>query len=65
MESATCFYFSLDDLQPRHGLIKDIWGMLRYHKKWWLTPIIVVLLIVGLVVILGGSVVAPFIYTLF
>ena len=35
------------------------------NKKWWLTPIIVVLLGLGLLVILGGTAAAPFIYTLF
>ncbi len=35
------------------------------NKKWWLTPIIVVLLGLGLLIILGGTAAAPFIYTLF
>ena len=34
-------------------------------KKWWLAPIIVVLLGLGLLAIMGGTAVAPFIYTLF
>ena len=39
--------------------------MLKYNKKWWLTPIILVLLLFGALVIMGGSNYAPFIYTLF
>jgi hypothetical protein len=35
------------------------------NKKWWLAPIIIVLLGLGLLVILGGTAAAPFIYTLF
>jgi hypothetical protein len=35
------------------------------NKKWWLTPIIVLLVLICVLVILGGSGVAPFIYSLF
>lgn len=51
--------------QPRPGLIAEVFGMLRDHKKWWLTPIIVAALVLGLVSILAGTGAAPFIYTLF
>jgi len=47
------------------GLLKDLWGYLRENKKWWLLPIIVMLLVFGLLVFLSGTVLAPFIYTLF
>ena len=47
------------------GFLGEFWYFLGHNKKWWLTPIIVVLLILGLVVVLGGSGAAPFIYTLF
>ena len=40
-------------------------SMLKHNKKWWLTPIVLVLLLFGLLIILGGSTYAPFIYTLF
>jgi hypothetical protein len=47
-------------------LIKDLWGYMRTHKKFWLAPIIVVMLLLGgLIVLAQGSAVAPFIYTLF
>jgi len=47
-------------------LIKELWEFLRVRKKLWLAPIIMVLLILGGLIILSqGSVVAPFIYTLF
>ena len=46
--------------------LKEIWGFLRARKKLWLAPIIVVMLILGgLLILAQGSVVAPFIYTLF
>ncbi len=44
----------------------EIWAFLRTRKKWWLGPIIVVMLLFGgLLVLSQGSVVAPFLYTLF
>lgn len=46
--------------------LKDIAGLLRERKKWWLAPIILALLAIGaLIVFTSGSAVAPFIYTLF
>ena len=35
------------------------------NKKWWLLPIFLVLIALGLLIILGGTGAAPFIYTLF
>jgi hypothetical protein len=35
------------------------------NKKWWLTPIIIVLALIALLVVLGGTGMAPFIYSLF
>lgn len=47
-------------------ILKELWRFLRIRKKLWLAPIILIILIVGgLLVIAQGSVVAPFIYTLF
>ncbi len=46
--------------------LKDIWLFMRERKKFWILPIVVVLLLVGgLLVLTQGSVIAPFIYTLF
>ena len=44
----------------------EMYTFLRVRKKLWLAPIIIVMLILGWLLILAqGSVVAPFIYTLF
>jgi hypothetical protein len=51
--------------QPRTSLPAEFLDFLLHNKKWWLTPIILILLLVGLLVVLGGSGAAPFIYTLF
>ncbi len=47
------------------GVVGEFVQFLRHNRKWWLMPIIVMLLLVGLLVILGSTVAAPFIYTLF
>ena len=47
------------------GLVSELMAFLKDNKKWWLLPILVVLFLVGVLVILGGTGAAPFIYTLF
>jgi len=48
------------------SFIAEIWGFLRVRKKLWLAPIIFLLVAIGgLLVLAQGSVLAPFIYTLF
>lgn len=47
------------------SLIQEFWLFLKENKKWWLLPIVIVLGLVGVLAILGGTAVAPFIYTLF
>ena len=47
------------------GLISEFIHFLMHNKKWWLVPIIIVLLLVGALVMIGGTGLAPFIYTLF
>jgi len=47
------------------GIFVELWDFLRHNKKWWLLPIIVVLVLVGVLIVLGGTAAAPFIYTLF
>jgi hypothetical protein len=46
--------------------LKEIWDFMRVRKKFWLLPIILMLIIFGgLIILVKGSAVAPFIYTLF
>jgi len=46
--------------------ISELWAFMKERKKFWLLPIVVVLLLFGtLIVFTQGTVVAPFIYTLF
>jgi len=51
--------------QGRAGLLRELWGFLRQNKKWWLLPILITLLIFGVLILLAGTGLAPFIYTIF
>ena len=47
-------------------IFRELWNFLRIRKKLWLAPIIIIMVIIGGLIILSqGSVVAPFIYTIF
>lgn len=48
------------------SFIYELWQFLRARKKFWLFPIVIVLLLLGgLMIMVQGSALAPFIYTLF
>ncbi|MCH9851982.1 MAG: hypothetical protein K0U45_00590 [Alphaproteobacteria bacterium] len=48
------------------GFIRELWKFLNARKKLWLAPVIMVMVILGgLLIAAQGSVVAPFIYTIF
>ena len=47
-------------------LVRDVWDFLKSRKKYWLAPLIITIVLMGtLILITQGSVVAPFIYTIF
>lgn len=48
----------------RTGILGEFVDFLRHNKKWWLAPIVVMLLLLGVLVVLGGTVLAPLIYPL-
>ena len=53
-------------LQFMKDFFKDLLKFLKTRKKYWLLPLIIILLFLGiLIVFVGGSALAPFVYTLF
>ena len=47
-------------------LFKDVYDFLRIRKKYWLAPLIITIIFMGaLLVFTQGSVIAPFIYSIF
>lgn len=57
--------FRAQAAQRSGGVVAEFWDFLRENKKWWLAPIVISILGLGLLVLLGGTAAAPFIYTLF
>ena len=48
------------------SFIKELWEFMCVRKKYWLMPIVIMMVILGgLIVMVQGSAIAPFIYTLF
>ncbi|MEQ9407223.1 MAG: DUF5989 family protein [Fuerstiella sp.] len=47
------------------SLVQEFFLFVTENKKWWLIPILLVLGLVGMLVVLGSTGAAPFIYTLF
>ena len=48
------------------AFLSELWRFLRVRKKLWMLPLILIALAIGALLILAkGSVLAPFIYTMF
>ena len=48
------------------SFVAELWAFMRVRKKYWLVPILVMMAIFGgLIVLVQGTAVAPFIYTIF
>jgi hypothetical protein len=48
------------------SFLKEFLAFMRTRKKYWLLPILVMMVLLGvLIVMVQGSAIAPFIYTLF
>ena len=51
--------------EKQAGIIKEFFLFLKHNKKYWMIPILITLLALAVLILLGGTAVAPFIYTLF
>ena len=51
--------------QGNGGTLTNLWSFLSETKKWWLLPILVCFFLFGLLIFLGATGAAPFIYTVF
>jgi hypothetical protein len=58
---------TFEDLADRksQSFVKEVWYLLASDKRWWLAPIVIAIVILGVLVMLSGTGVGPFIYTLF
>ncbi len=56
---------TLGEISEKSNIVMEFLEFLGHNKKFWLIPILIVLLLLGLIIALGGTTAAPFIYTLF
>jgi hypothetical protein len=47
------------------SFIREVWDLVSSDRRWWLAPIVIAIVLLGALVMLTGTGVAPFIYTLF
>jgi hypothetical protein len=47
------------------GFFAEYWNFLRTSRKWWMLPLLILFFVLGVILVLGQTAVAPFIYTLF
>jgi hypothetical protein len=57
--------FTNETERGRPTLVGEVWEFLATNKKWWMLPIVVVFAFFGLLMLVGGTAAAPFIYSLF
>lgn len=50
--------------QQGGGLLADFVGFMRENTKWWLIPFLVVFGLLAILILLGSTGAAPFIYTM-
>lgn len=47
------------------SIVQEFMLFLGENKKWWLIPMVVMVVLLGVLIFLGSTPAAPFIYTLF
>ena len=57
--------FEKGQQESQTGLVKEFLYFLKHNKKFWMIPLLLALFLLAALLILGGTSVAPFIYTLF
>jgi len=54
-----------EEFRKNPGFFQELLQFIRHNKKWYLIPIVVSILALGVLIALGSTGAAPFIYTLF
>ncbi len=48
------------------SFLREFWNYMKVRKKYWLFPILVISVLLGILIIMAeGSVVTPFMYSIF
>lgn len=51
--------------QKERGIVSEFFAFMAENKMWWMTPILVVFGLLGVLLVLGATGAAPFLYALF
>ncbi|HLA09615.1 MAG TPA: DUF5989 family protein [Pyrinomonadaceae bacterium] len=54
-----------NEFKKNPGFFRDLVMFIKHNKKWYLIPVVVSILLLGILIALGSTGAAPFIYTLF
>ena len=57
--------FSKEAESSRTGIVAEFVDFLKHNKKWWMIPILLAIVAIGVLIALGTTGAAPFIYPLF
>ena len=49
--------------KEERGLVAEFVAFMAENKMWWLAPILIVFLLLGILLILGATGIAPFLYS--
>lgn len=53
------------EFKKNPSFFQDLVMFIKHNKKWYLIPIVVSIILLGVLIALGSTGAAPFIYTLF
>jgi hypothetical protein len=56
---------SQNELKKNQSFLRELVEFLAHNKKWYLIPVVLAMLLLGILIILGATGAAPFVYTLF
>jgi hypothetical protein len=56
---------SQNELKKNQSFLRELVDFLAHNKKWYLIPVVLAMLLLGILIILGATGAAPFVYTLF
>ena len=65
MSSFTPSAFERASTVDRSTLLGEFVQFLRQNRKFWMIPVLLVMMAIGVLIVLGSTAAAPFIYTLF
>lgn len=54
-----------NEFKKNPSFLQDLVMFIRHNKKWYLIPIVVSIVLLGVLIALGSTGAAPFVYTLF